>query len=149
MRALVIPFGSLRSRVCESGRLSCLSLASQAMSLEVRVGAPCQNRIPLPEVRSGTAAWSSDSTLLRAFSCRSRMSKSRWVASILEMLSFFLGWRFPDSRVALMGVLVSGGLASGGSLSSARLTVGTYGGNRAHLEPTGGIPSGRPVGHIP
>ena len=48
-----------------------------------------------------------------------------------------------------MGVLVSGGLASGGSPLSARLTVGTYGGNRAHLEPTGGIPSGRLAGRIP
>ena len=90
-------------------------------------GSPCGSSppepCPLPEVRSGTAAWSSNSTLLRAFSCRSCMSKSRWVASILEMLSFFLKWRFPDSGVALMGVLVSGRLASGGSPSSARLTV--------------------------
>ena len=48
-----------------------------------------------------------------------------------------------------MGVLISGGLASGGFPSLARLIVGTYGGNKAHLEPTGGIPSGRPAGQIP
>ena len=48
-----------------------------------------------------------------------------------------------------MGVLVSGGLASGGFPSSARLTVGMYGGNKAHLELTGGIPPGRLAGQIP
>ena len=48
-----------------------------------------------------------------------------------------------------MGVLVYGGLASGGSPSSARLTVGTYCWNKAHLEPTGGILSGRLAGRIP
>ena len=48
-----------------------------------------------------------------------------------------------------MGVLVSGGLASEEFLSSAILIVGTYGGNKAHLEPTRGIPSGRLAGHIP
>ena len=76
------------------------------------------------------------------------MSKSRWVACILEMLSFFLEWRFPDSRVALMGVLVSGGLASGGSPSLARLTVGMCCLNMAQWEPTGGIPSGRPARRV-
>ena len=48
-----------------------------------------------------------------------------------------------------MGVLVSGRLASGGFPSSARLIVGMYGGNKAHLEPTGGIPSRRLAGQIP
>ena len=64
-------------------------------------------------------------------------------------VKFFLEWRFPDSGVALMGVLVSGGLASGGFPSLARLIVGTCGGNKAHLEPAGGILSGRLVERIP
>ena len=103
---------------------------------------------PLPEVQSGTTTWFSDSTLLRAFSCQSCMSKSRWVTCILEMLSFFLEWRLPDSEVALMGVLVSGGLASGGSPSSARLTVGLCCLNTAQWEPTRGIPSRRPARRV-
>ena len=48
-----------------------------------------------------------------------------------------------------MGVLVSGRLASGGFLPSARLMVGTCGGNKTHLEPAGGILSGRPAERIP
>ena len=48
-----------------------------------------------------------------------------------------------------MGVLVSGGLASGGFPLSARLMVGTCSGNKTHLEPARGIPSGRPAEHIP
>ena len=48
-----------------------------------------------------------------------------------------------------MGVLVSSGLASGGSPLLARLTVGMYCWNKAHLELTRGIPSGRPADHIP
>ena len=73
------------------------------------------------------------------------MSKIRWDTSLLEMLSFFLEWHFPDPGVALMGVLVSGGMASGGSPLLARLTFGTCCLNTAQCEPTGGIPSGRPA----
>ena len=148
MRALVIPFGSLRSRVHGYGRQLVFPLADQAMSLEVHVGVLRWNRAPCRRSSRGLRL----GLLTRHFSVPSpaspRMSKIRWVASILERLSFFLEWHFPDSGVALMGVLVSGGLTSGFP-SSARLTVGTYGGNKAHLEPTGGIPSGRPAERIP
>ena len=76
------------------------------------------------------------------------MSKRRWVTCILEMLSFFLEWRFPDSGVVLIGVLVSGTLALGGSPSLARLIVGMSGLNMAQWELARGIPSGRQVRHV-
>ena len=70
-------------------------------------GSPCGSSPPelcsSTEVRSGTAAWPSDSTLFCAFSCWSRRLKIRWVASILERLSFFFGMAFPRFRGSFDG----------------------------------------------
>ena len=112
------------------------------------MGAPCRNRAPYRRSVGDCGLVSRLDTspcfLLPVLHVEEQMGRLYF-----GNVKFLFGWRFPDSGVALMGVLVSGRLASGGSPSLARLTVGMCCLNTAQWEPAGGIPSGRRRGVFP